>query len=67
MKTTHQVKECIFVVVFPKKKKIEVGVEGGLTERGNQGKENRVWGKLRPTVVLTLSCLFDFSNRTSDR
>lgn len=65
MKTTHQVKECIFVG-FSKKKKIEVGVEGVLTERGKQGKENRVWGKLRPTVVLTLSCLFDFSNQTSD-
>lgn len=47
MKTTHQVKECIFVG-FSKKKKIEVGVEGGLTERGKQGKENRVevnWGQ----------------------
>lgn len=44
MKTTHQVKERIFVVVFPppKKNKIEVGVKGGLTERGKQGKENRV-------------------------
>lgn len=42
MKTTHQAKECIFVVVFNEKKK-----RGNLTERGTRGKENCVWGKAR--------------------